>query len=113
MTITTRHAQTKSRVFLGGAVESSAYVNVTNQNVPYTDTAASSGIVSAATTQVVVTLTTNGFIAIGTNPIATTSGIYLPAYVPSLPIQVSGGVSKISAIRADYKDGDMLIAEYS
>lgn len=113
MTITSRRAEPKSRVFLGGDVTASAYTNITNQNVPYTGTAASSGVISAVTTQVVVTLTTNGYIAIGLNPTATTFSLFLPAYVPSLPLTVVGGVSKISAIRADYKDGDMLIAEYS
>ena len=112
MSITTRRTDTRTKVFLGGDVSTSAYTNIGNQNIPYTDVAASSKVLSELTTQVVVTLTTNGYIAIGSDPTATSTSLFLPANVPSLPLKVTGGVSKISAVRADYKNGDMFIAEY-
>ena len=110
---TTRQKVVRPKVFLGNDISSASYTNIANQNISYTGTATSSAPVSANTTQVVVTLTSNGYIAIGSNPTATTSGLYLAAYVPSLPLTVTGGVSKVSAVRADYMNGDMLIAEYT
>ena len=88
------------------------YTNTANQSVAYTGTAGTSAAVNAATTQVIVTLTTDGYIATGSAPTATTGDMFLPAYVPSPPIAVTGGTTKVSAIR-DANSGTMKIAEFS
>lgn len=83
---------------------------VANQSIAYTGTAGTSAAVNAATTYVIVTLTTDGYIAVGSAPTATTGDMYLPAFVPSPPIRVTGSTSKISAIR-EAVSGTMKIAE--
>ena len=88
------------------------YTNTANQSTAYTGTAGTSAAVNAATTQVIVILTTDGYIAFGSAPTATTSDMFLPAYVPSPPMAVTGGTTKVSAIR-DANSGTMKIAEYS
>ena len=85
---------------------------VANQSIAYTDTHGVSSAVNASTTEVIVTLTTDGYIAIGAAPVATTGSMFLPAYVPSPPLKVTGGTSKVSAIR-DASSGTMKIAEFS
>ena len=91
---------------------SQAFTPVANQSVAYTGTAGTSAAVNAAATMVIVTLTTDGYIAIGSAPTATTGDMFLPAYVPSPPLRVTGGTSKVSAIR-DAVSGTMKIAELS
>lgn len=85
---------------------------VANQSISYTGTAGTSAVVNASTTEVIVTLTTDGYVAVGSAPTATSGDMFLPAYVPSPPLAVTGGTSKISAIR-DAASGTMKIAEFS
>lgn len=94
------------------AVVESARTIVANQSIAYTGTAGTSAAVNSNSTEVIVTLTTDGYIAIGANPTATTGDMFLPAYVPSPPLKVTGATSKISAIR-DTASGTMKIAEFS
>lgn len=85
---------------------------VANQSVAYTGTAGTSAAVNASANYVIVTLTTDGYIAIGSAPTATTGDMFLPAFVPSPPLRVTGSTSKVSAIR-DSVSGTMKIAEFS
>lgn len=93
-------------------IAESAVTIVTNQSVSYTGTAGTSAAVNASTAEVTVMLTTDGYIAVGSNPTATTSDHFLRAYERSRPIKVTGGSTKISAIR-DTNSGTMKVAEYS
>jgi len=63
---------------------------------------AASAAVQAATNRVVLTSTTACWIAFGATPTASaaTGSIYLPANIPSPPIVVTPGVTKIAVIQA-------------
>lgn len=83
----------------------------THQKVAYTGTA---GVVSNATgayiTVIRVVLTSAGHVAIGSDPTATTSDIYMPANVPEYFIVPPS--SKVSAVQVS-AGGDLHVTEMS
>lgn len=62
---------------------------------------AASAVTQATTTRIVLTPTVDCWVAIGATPtaaVATSGSFFLPAGVPSYPITVVGGTTKIAAI---------------
>jgi hypothetical protein len=82
----------------------------TCQKWSYTGTSAQSAALGASTTAVLITLTTAGFVLVGSNPTALTDGTnrYIPAATPTL-IPVVGG-QKIAAIK-EANDGVAYVME--
>ncbi len=73
------------------------------QVVAIGSTSAASAAVQAGTTRVILTTTADCWVAFGSTPTAvanTTGNIFLPAGVPSYPIAVTPGVTKIAVIQA-------------
>lgn len=85
-----------------------AIVPVSPQNVTVSSSSAQSAALGAGTTLVRLAATTDMWLAFGTNPTATTSGIFMPSGSIEY-FGVSPG-SKIAAIR-DSADGKLNIVE--
>jgi hypothetical protein len=80
----------------------------TSQTVAFTATSAQSTAVGTSTRIVRLVATQPCFFAIGTNPTATTSGVYLPAGVVQY-VSITGG-HKVAAIQAS-AGGSLYVTE--
>lgn len=86
---------------------------VTHQKKAYTGTAGTIDNAIAEGVEIIrVVLTSAGYIAIGADPTATTSDVYMPANVPEYFVVSPGGTIKVSAVQAA-SGGDLHVTEMS
>jgi len=93
----------------------SQYLTITTpQSIAVADTSESSRAVAETTNRVVLISSVDCWIAIGTGTVTATTAapsFRIPANVPFYPIKVTGGATKIAAIRAGSTSGTLSIVE--
>lgn len=95
--------------------QSQSFVCVTAQNLSITASSTQSSAVNASTNKIIITAMGNdAYVLLGSNPTATVGGvcIALADGVPSIPLTVTPGVTKVATI-ASAAGGVLNIAEYA
>jgi hypothetical protein len=103
-------------IYPDDAIVSSQYLTINSdaQIIAVTDTSAPSNVVAETTSRVVLIPSVDCWVAIGAGTVIATASapcFRLPANVPFYPIKVTGGVTKIAAIRAGSTSGTLSIVE--